>query len=492
LGVKILSEKVKGIKGMQKRLWLFLAVFAIFNAASSQSSRRPGGSAQRRRPLAFSPYSNVATIDDIVAEAPNVAIIPETADVIYYDVPAFPTPAEIETAAPAARAKKPVPEKKAAPARAMSAAKSRGVSDRFADIRVNDGEEVLVFATPSVPAQKKSASKNAYAIIAQAAEPADKAVPGEKEANPNTVAKAEGEPAAVPAPGEKEASPNNVASANDSPFEIEVSGLTPAELGLGEAFADRAEIADGPRVSQGPNPFLKAFSAVKPDDGKGKGKDKKKKAKDQKGEAPAAAPSDAPAAKPAAEKVVSYASSRGLKDDLYRTYMSDNRYLSPVEYVDGRGVDAGQVQSRMKDAKKMVALPSGPLKVGSREVLQMKLDFEPTSSAVSGESVNIIRSFAQIATDMPTNSIEIGIPESVMNNPKKKKLAARRLAIVSNVLRNAGLSDRQIYPVLSARDPESFSFRVIGNDKFDTLRISKGTDIFGEEESVQQYNLMRW
>ena len=122
----------------------------------------------------------------------------------------------------------------------------------------------------------------------------------------------------------------------------------------------------------------------------------------------------------------------------------------------------------------------------------MKIDFQEGSSAVSGESVNLIRSFAQIATEQPTNSIEITIPESVMNNPKKKKLIARRLSIVSNILRNAGISDRQILPVLSNRDENSFVFRVVSNDAYTKLRISKGTDIFGEEENVKEYNIMKW
>ena len=146
----------------------------------------------------------------------------------------------------------------------------------------------------------------------------------------------------------------------------------------------------------------------------------------------------------------------------------------------------------MKDVKKSVGAPSGPLKAGTREVLQMKIDFQDGSSAVSGESVNLIRSFAQIATEQPTNSIEITIPESVMNNPKKKKLTARRLSIVSNILRNAGISDRQILPVLTNRDEDSFAFRVVSNDVYTKLRVSKGTDIFGEEENVKEYNIMKW
>ena len=60
------------------------------------------------------------------------------------------------------------------------------------------------------------------------------------------------------------------------------------------------------------------------------------------------------------------------------------------------------------------------------------------------------------------------------------------------MLRNAGISDRQIKPVLSDREEDSFVFRVVSNDKYGTLRISKGVDMFGEEENVKEYNIMKW
>ena len=122
----------------------------------------------------------------------------------------------------------------------------------------------------------------------------------------------------------------------------------------------------------------------------------------------------------------------------------------------------------------------------------MKIDFQDGSSAVSSESVNLIRSFAQIVSDQPTNSIEITIPESVMKSIPKKKLTARRLSIVSNILREAGISDKQIKRVLSNRDEDSFAFRVVTNDDYTKLRVSKGTDIFGEEENVKEYDIMKW
>ena len=51
---------------------------------------------------------------------------------------------------------------------------------------------------------------------------------------------------------------------------------------------------------------------------------------------------------------------------------------------------------------------------------------------------------------------------------------------------------KQIKPVLSNRDEDSFAFRVVTNDDYTKLRVSKGTDIFGEEENVKEYDIMKW
>jgi hypothetical protein len=285
---------------------------------------------------------------------------------------------------------------------------------------------------------------------------------------------------AIPASVEKFLAPAPVAVPDarvpdDEPFGVMVSALLPDEA----AEAPRKNsITIGSEAKPAAGSFLKAFSAIRPES------------------VAAAAP---PSRKKPAEKTVSDLSPKLLKQELYNTYISENEYLSPVEYApDAPGDEAiarpdrHAVEGKIRDAKKKIDLPAGPLKIGSREVLQMKLDFEPTSSAVSGESVNVLRSFAQVAADQPTNSIEIGIAGSAMNNPAKKRLAARRLAIVSNILRNSGLSDKQIFPVLSDRDEDSFSFRAIGNDRYERLSVSKGVDMFGEAESVQSYDLMRW
>jgi hypothetical protein len=505
---------MKGTKGMQKGLYLFLASsLAAASASSAQSSRRAGVAAYERRPLSFSSSKKIITLEELELQAPNVAFIPDPEDAISYENILLGVAEPALAAAPAATlmpmpapekeekkivAAKPVP-KPALKSVAKSVQTPRGKNDKFSGVRVGEGEEVLVsvYRAPAsafvLPAAEESGAKSQ-----RAAAPAKETGKASDTAQASKTTETEA-PAAVAS------APAVPAEGGDEPFGVVVSSLLPDETDVRienqEQFAevaDRATKRPYVTISQAkPSPFMKAFSAMKPDE-------KKKKKKDAQ-PAPDAPPS-APKAQPQQEKQVSSLSPMSLKEDLYRTYISENRYLSPVEYLGAyeeyaepfhapeaaAALDIGNVASRVKEAKTSILVPGGSLKVGGREVLQMKLEFEPTSSAVTGESVNIMRSFAQIATDQPTNSIEVGIPESVMSDPKKKRLTARRLAIVSNVLRSSGLSEKQVYPVLTSRDENSFSFRVIGNDAFDTIRVAKSYDPFGDDENMQEYNLMRW
>ena len=524
---------MKGLKGMQKRLYLFLMLSAGIIVASTLDSRRSGGT-RKRAPLDFSnssSLSHVATLNDIVLEAPNSAFLPSEDDIIEYQAVALN---EVENTSPVSDivdeieeenvisepiVLSSVDEKKVNPVKVIPPKKEvKKVEKKISSLRNDE----LKTKAPQTNAFHDVVVKEGEEVLISVSEKEEN-LPEENHTEKIPVKTTVKRPPLPPAINEKDFS--KVSSENISedvnPFGVSVKNLSEKDLGIEKRVKNSVEFAKSSKrkadisFGQSENPFVKAFSSIKPektDDVVAK-KSKKKK-----------------------EQVVSSLSPKHLKADLYHTYISDNQYLSPVEYYDDEEefledevdeefideaeetaeqyaededfaeeknvgdalegdvgpVDVNKIQAKFQNAKKSANPSSGPLKVGNREVLQMKLEFEPNSSAISGESVNIIRSFAQIATDQPTNSIQIAIAESAMKNPKAKKLAARRLAIVSNVLRNAGLSDKQINPVLTNRDIDSFSFRVMNNDNYEKLRVSKGTDIFGEEENVKEYNLMRW
>lgn len=536
---------MKGLKGMQKRFYLFLMLLVGIINASTLDSRRSRGTQKNRVSLDFSSssLSNVATLNDIVPEAPNSAFLPSEDDIIEYQAVAlndeitYPIndkvsevidddkeeikPVEIssvdeiklqpkKTILPKKEDKK--QHKKIASLRPdelikqfnktkrqLSEIKQKAKPD-VSNVVVGEGEEVLVSVS-----EKTQPKIDTKVII------------------PTTSVK---RPPLPPALNEDDYFPEDSSAKAESPFGVSVANIVPKDVGIERSVKNSVEISKKSRKSKSDisfgeknNPFVKAFSAIKPENQDNATEVKTSKSSNKK-----------------KEKVVSSVSSKNLKQDLYHTYISDNKYLSPVEYYDDDAefleedvendleenaqadaeeyaedadfskeknvkdamagdvgpINVNTIKTKMQNVKKSSELPSGPLKIGNREVLQMKLDFESGSSAISRESVNIIRSFAQIAKDQPTNSIQIAISENAMKNTKAKKLAARRLAIVSNVLRNEGLSDKQITPVLTNRDIDSFSFRVVNNDSYDKLRVSKGADIFGEEENVKEYDLMRW
>ncbi len=510
---------MKGTKGMQRKLFLFF-IFLFSISYAILSLDLIGTRASQQEALKF---SNVATLDNAIFEKSNEAFLPEGSEIINYEVSVVEDEVEFDV-------------------------NDKEQEDSFIDnnLAIVDNIKSSIsyddnFELPDFQAEEKNISNNVNTLRAvdMVAKPSlNKEVSNIKDEFPDLKVQ-EGEEVLVSVSSvnnliekenvlsekenvknisfvqkddvdnkEKQKLETQVSSINDeSPFGVIVS-----------SSKDNTNTSDV-KVKK-TNPFIKAFSAIKPE----KVDDYNKFMKKQKTK----------------EKTISFVSSEMLKKDLHKTYLSDNQYLSPVESTDeeeysdneeyfeedvdseldeeweeeaeeyaddenfpeqenvqdaleGKGkVDINEIKNKLQSNKKASGVPSGPLKAGTREVLQMKIDFQDGSSAISGESVNLIRSFAQITTEQPTNSIEITIPQSVMNNPKKKKLIARRLSIVSNVLRNAGISDKQIKPVLSDRDENSFAFRVVSNDPYNRLRISKGTDIFGEEENVKEYNLMQW
>jgi len=306
-----------------------------------------------------------------------------------------------------------------------------------------------------------------------------------------------------------------------SPFGV-IARHTPAPA----RKVGKNSISFGEREVAQNSPFVKSFSAIRPE---------------VRRDAPAAstpAPAPAPAATPAPRPQVKGAqrsrrgerevASANLKNELARSYLAQNQFLAPLEDWDDEDEDwdwddewddeedhwepapapMAPIAPRpapvaaapaaeplnLKATVRRVELPSGrPLRAGNREVLQLKLSFDENSAAMATESVNLLRSFAQVATNIPTTTIEIGVPEVSMGTENGRVLAARRVAIVSNVMRGAGVADRQINPVLVQRDANSFTFRAVDNDVSETIRVAHaGDELFGDGANVQTFRVNRW
>lgn len=165
-----------------------------------------------------------------------------------------------------------------------------------------------------------------------------------------------------------------------------------------------------------------------------------------------------------------------VKKDFYKTYITENKYLKPFETED----DGDEVQNK-KSGKR------------GHDILQLKIEFQENSASLSAVDVNILRYFVYIAQNDPTKGVQISISQDNMKDINKKKLAARRLAIVSAIFKEEGLSDSQIIPILTDRDTESFTFSIISIDKMENFQKNEGKDMFGDNiGSSQTFKTMRW
>lgn len=178
-----------------------------------------------------------------------------------------------------------------------------------------------------------------------------------------------------------------------------------------------------------------------------------------------------------------------LKKAFKKTYVSDNKHLSTYQ-VDDRFDVASDVNSTddtdgMDSTDNISATASGVLP------LEIKISFRDGDSALSKDNYNLLSEYASIVVAKPGNAIQVSIPERATRSLESRKLAARRLAIVEQVLEDTGVAESRVMPVLSQRSDESFVLRIISNDQYDTM-VEQKRDMFGDTFETKQYKSMRW
>ena len=128
---------------------------------------------------------------------------------------------------------------------------------------------------------------------------------------------------------------------------------------------------------------------------------------------------------------------------------------------------------------------------GGVRPLEIKISFLNGDAGLSRENYSLLSETASIVVNNPKRAIQIAIPEAATHNKDARKLAARRLAIVEQVLRDTGVAEQRIVPVLSQRDDDVFVLRVISGDMFETLTEQK-RNMFGDGVSKKTYKNMTW
>lgn len=175
-----------------------------------------------------------------------------------------------------------------------------------------------------------------------------------------------------------------------------------------------------------------------------------------------------------------------LRRAFRKTFLSENKHLSTYQMDDSfdtvsdMDVSTGTFTSARDLSEDTNIRP-----------LEIKINFRNDDSSLSRDNYDLLSQYATIVVHNPTRAIQIAIPARATTSSDARKLTARRLAIVEQVLRDTGVSQQRIVPVLSQRDEDGFVLRVISNEQYETLNQQK-RNIFGDTVSNKKYKNMTW
>ena len=153
-----------------------------------------------------------------------------------------------------------------------------------------------------------------------------------------------------------------------------------------------------------------------------------------------------------------------LRKAFRKTFLSENKHLSTFQ-ID----DRFDVASDMTVNAEGFTSERDLSEAGGIRPLEIKIKFRNDDAALSRDNYNLLTEYAGIVLSNPTRAVQVSIPQSVTTDADDRKLAARRLAIIEQVLRDNGISEQRILPVLSQRDEEGLVLRMISLDQYETL-----------------------
>lgn len=176
-----------------------------------------------------------------------------------------------------------------------------------------------------------------------------------------------------------------------------------------------------------------------------------------------------------------------LRRAFRKTFLSENKHLSTYP-IDDRFDVASDIGTSIEGFTSARDLSEDADKIRK---LEIKIRFRNLDSSLSRDNYNLLTEYAGTVVANPKRAIQVAIPVSATETSSARKLAARRLAIIEQVLRDTGVSEQRIVPVLAARDDEGFVLRIISNDQYETLTRQK-RNMFGDTVSSKTYKSMSW
>ena len=176
-----------------------------------------------------------------------------------------------------------------------------------------------------------------------------------------------------------------------------------------------------------------------------------------------------------------------LRRAFRKTFLSENKHLSTYP-IDDRFDVASDIGTFTEGFTSARDLSEDAEKI---RPLEIKIGFKNSDSALSRENYNLLSEYAGIVVANPKRAIQVAIPVAATQTSTARKLAARRLAIVEQVLRDAGIPEQRILPMLSNRDDDGgLVLRNIDNTQYETL-TKQQRDKFGKTTN-KTYKSMTW
>jgi len=175
-----------------------------------------------------------------------------------------------------------------------------------------------------------------------------------------------------------------------------------------------------------------------------------------------------------------------LRRAFRKTFLSENKHLSTFQMD-----DRFDVASDMSTGIEGFTAARDLSEAGGIRPLEIKIKFRNDDSALSRDNYTLLTEYASIVVSNPKRAIQVAIPADATTNSDARKLAARRLAIIEQVLRDTGVAEQRILPVMSSRSDDGFLLRIISNEQYETL-TQQQRNTFGNGVSSKTYKSISW
>lgn len=176
-----------------------------------------------------------------------------------------------------------------------------------------------------------------------------------------------------------------------------------------------------------------------------------------------------------------------LRNAFRKTFLSENKHLSAL-----RDASADELDTNVTvDMAGFTAEQNLSEMGGGIRPFEIKVGFRNSDSALSRDNYTLLTTFAGIVVNDPKRAVQILIPNDATIDSDDRKLTARRLAIIEQVLRDTGIPEQRIMPVLSNREDDgALVLRNIDSTQYETL-TRQHRNQFGKTTN-KTYKSMTW